>query len=315
MVNKIAMKIGFYLTASASLFLSTTSTDTEANKACNTSTCPMTVGYERTIEQNIFWGESLSRASFFMPSQQAKKFVEVSNSTRKIPGKPSRKRINNIESTVYEFSPENIGIDFIVEQPPESLGHFIAEARQKYGDRLEFITTAHFYDIKTGQLIGAVIDRGQLTEAERKPTKKRHRRSAFSFYYDTSLVYDGSQIAINNNGRHYIKNAIEQTDKRAACGFLELLRDGKSLTRYNPDISPYKRAERSALGIKKNGNVVLLFSNTTIPELQGQLKKLKADDAIYLDSGNSQAFYADGKTYLRKNPNRRLVDVIVGYRK
>ncbi|MBI5148104.1 phosphodiester glycosidase family protein [Candidatus Pacearchaeota archaeon] len=215
--------------------------------------------------------------------------------------KPYYASVNGKKVLLYEFSPRNTGIDFIVGQPkPKLFGYFIGKAKKEYNN-LEFVTSAHFYDPKTGKLIGGVIGGGK-------------KIIGIPLFNNTCLIYDDSMLDITNNGLY---GKTEKEERRiVGCGFLELISEGKaSKQAYVPDIDPYKKRQRSALAIKPDGNVLLLFTDSTISQLQGILKKLHVQEAIYLDSGNSRAFYATGKIYKRDNHQRKLVDVLVGYRK
>lgn len=206
----------------------------------------------------------------------------VQNNEKK---KPYSTEIKGKSVLTYEFSQKDMAIDFIAPKKPATFGYYIENAKQKYGRNLEFITTGSFYNLAKG---------------ESKPSRKKQN------YLDGSLWYKDGQIGISEKGKEKGKYLR---------GFPFLLKDGKNQTDIlKINIDPYKTRARSAIGVKKDGNFLLFFSDSNITGMQEIAKELKCVDALYLDSGNSRAFYAAGEIHKRDNPQRKLGNVIVGYR-
>jgi exopolysaccharide biosynthesis protein len=85
-----------------------------------------------------------------------------------------------------------------------------------------------------------------------------------------------------------------------------LIRDGKVETtevaeKFKPDV--VRRGPRTALGVDKEGNCILLvadgwqenFEGLTLPETAQELAKLGAVNAMNLDGGNSTALAVNGE--------------------
>ena len=292
----IFFNMGFYLALSASLLFSVPTTNVEAKKECGTSICRIPSengkqGYDG-LQTSPF--ETISRVSIARLDKDANQGVEKKPLK---PVKPTNGRIHGKFVMLYEFNPEDIGIDFIVSEQPKSFGYFIEKARQEYGNNLEFVTTANFYDMNNKKLVGKVRGKDGIVHNDGIVLN------------DTCIIYREGRLDIIKIKEFKKKDIFAQ-------GFLYLIRHGKqSKEAFRAGIEPKKKRQRSALGIRKDGEALLVYTDASIPELQKILKDLNCRESVYLDSGNSRAFYADGQIYRRDNPNRPLGDVMVGYRR
>ncbi len=128
-------------------------------------------------------------------------------------------------------------------------------------------------------------------------------RGSFAVTYDREIII--------NNGEAFPKDNIETMVEAGPL----LILNGKIV--YDPSTSGFTEdkinlnpAQRSAIGVKEDGKVVMVTgSNLRMTELAAIMYELECVAATNLDGGASSALYANG-TYLT-NPGRKLNTVLV----
>ncbi len=125
-------------------------------------------------------------------------------------------------------------------------------------------------------------------------------------------------IALLHNGTHIISDVnetpfITTTALHAAAGMQMIVKDGKVNDFAPLESFGYTRHPRTAVGVKKDGSVILAVADGRIPDYSNgaslvDLAKLMisygADRALNMDGGGSSAMYTkvDGKFILRSRP-------------
>ncbi|MDO5028587.1 MAG: phosphodiester glycosidase family protein [Bacillota bacterium] len=106
-----------------------------------------------------------------------------------------------------------------------------------------------------------------------------------------------------------------QRVKEMICAGPILLKDGVDVSAankggYESKIST-QNAQRSAIGVKEDGSVVIVTTKATIADLAKAMKALGCVSATNLDGGASSALYFNGKTIT--NPGRKLSTLLFIY--
>ena len=207
--------------------------------------------------------------------------------------KPTQAKIDGRTALVYDFPLEDIAIDVLVSKKPQKYGLFIAEAKRKYGSKLEFLTSSTFYH---NGLVGRIVKDGKIVN------KKK-----YSLGLD--LVYS------DEFGLDFISNYEKYPDyaDTVVGGLVSLVKNGKQVTSFsNRRIYNKVPRERAAIGIKENGSGILVYSTCTIKGLAGIMTDLECTEAAAIDGGGSRLLYYKGKAL--KKPTDNIAGVIVGYR-
>lgn len=160
--------------------------------------------------------------------------------------------------------------------------------------------TGTFFDPRTGIPVGDVITEGKVVASGAR----------------------GSVIAIDWEGRAKIWDSEFQqaldwsTTRYALRGAVRLIRDGDVCP--NPRAQMFRdprvvsgRARRTAAGITKNGELVLMATKNavTLGELGWAMLSRGAVQAVSLDGGSSTALQYRGQTLI--SPSRRLSNLLV----
>ncbi|MEK6852917.1 MAG: phosphodiester glycosidase family protein [Nanoarchaeota archaeon] len=225
---------------------------------------------------------------------KVKQDIAVQNKSNK---KPVKTTILGVPVLVYEFSPRRTAIESDVSKKPQRFYHFISKAREEYGDSLEFLIAASFYDRRSGNSVGRIVnDYNVLANG--------------SFSGGSSLVYSANELKI-----------LQTTDlgtlkmyHTAVGGLVGLVSDGRISTGWKGrNVDARSTRPRSALGIRKNGNALLVLGNASIGKIARIMQELKCEDAVYLDSGSARAFYyIDGNKHITHNNGALVKSVIEG---
>ena len=108
-------------------------------------------------------------------------------------------------------------------------------------------------------------------------------------------------FGITQNGQANIYRSNEITEvwntlKYASAGFPVLIRDGEITELPKGPLSFLRRTGRTALGIKRNGDVVVYVAKFAVLEdVQEELLRQGCENAINFDGGGSTFLYVDGK--------------------
>ena len=209
--------------------------------------------------------------------------------------KPVQAKVDGREVLVYDFPLEEIAIDVLVSKKPQKYGLFVAEAKKKYGSKLEFITSSTFYD---GGLIGRIFKGGKLIN------KKKYSLGVDLAYSDK---YDSIEFIANSR-------EIPEYVDTVVGGLAALVKDTKVVKDFsNRRIRNDKTRERIAIGVKSGWAGMIVCTTSKVKDLAEIMDKLVCSSAAAPDGGSCRMFYYHGKTL--KQPTRNLASVIVGYRK
>lgn len=174
----------------------------------------------------------------------------------------------------------------------------MVKAAEKNGVRSAAAVNADFFDI-----FGDFHPSGLCVKNGRVVANAKSQRNFIA------KLKDGSHVITNKDESPDIINDIEH----AASGLQMIVKDGE-IYEYAP-LEPfsYTRHPRTAVGIRKNGSVILLVVDGRIPEysngaslvdLATLMLSLGADRALNLDGGGSSAMYTnkDGELVLHSRP-------------
>lgn len=79
------------------------------------------------------------------------------------------------------------------------------------------------------------------------------------------------------------------------------------------DAFPGERRQRSAIGVREDGTVILAYSFCSLSNMAEIMNNLDCTDAANLDSGRSRAFWHKDKYY--KKSSEPMYGVLVGVRR
>src|SRR3989344_9402572 len=97
-------------------------------------------------------------------------------------------KINGKEVHLYNFDPEFVNLEVLILNKPRTADKFLEKAKNKYGDKLEFLTTLGYYDIRSGEPVGRINIDGKIVARG---------------------CYDGGVYLINSSNRFRTDKSIE----------------------------------------------------------------------------------------------------------
>ena len=245
-----------------------------------------------SVAANNYTVPSLSEQAYAssLPSGKNKKYVANISYPN-----PIQAKVDGREVLVYDFPLEDIAIDVLVSKKPQKYSLFVAEAKKKYGSKLEFMTSSTFYD---GGIIGRIFKDGKLIN------KKKYSLGVDLAYSDK---YDSIEFIANSR-------EIPDYVDTVVGGLAALVKDTKVVTDFsNRRIRNDRVRERIAIGVKRGWAGMIVCTTSKVKDLAEIMDKLGCLSAAAPDGGGSRMFYHKGK--ILKKPTEKIASVIVGYRK
>ncbi|MFC1697006.1 phosphodiester glycosidase family protein [Nanoarchaeota archaeon] len=215
---------------------------------------------------------------------------------------PKLQKFNDIN--VYEINPRQKRIVSITSDEPKAFGYFIWKAQEDYPNIEAIMTGTFVTNHKNGIPVGKIIENGEVI-----------CNGSYGFGEFSTFVYHNEMAFVKDPNDEY------NSDYNMAIGGLarlvknyELFNDAKAR-----GISPFINRPRTAVGIKRDGNIIFVFVNSKIQRLANIMLKEEFDvkDAIVLDGGDSRALWLKNDKYAekgyivyRENSNRLMSNVI-----
>ena len=217
--------------------------------------------------------------------------------------------INEREVHFYNFDPEFVNLEVLILDKPQTADKFLEQAKNRHGDKLEFLTTLGYYDVKSGEPVGRINIDGKIV---------------------AKGCYDGGMYLINSSDKLNIDKNIYGIELSKGewyhGGFGALIINSK----FNVEETKKRNLEflakkpRTALIIHNDGCSLAFYTGNLSDFAHGLLGlNLGIKDAVTLDSGNSRYFAFRNRglenepfTVLKQvNKKRAISSMLCGYLK
>ncbi len=221
--------------------------------------------------------------------------VEISNKKPvKKPIKRSMPRYAAVDRhsvLVHEFSAKEFDFYTVVEPVGRTLDYII----NKYRDA-DLILVGGYHDRATRTMVGRVNNNGRTLSNGIWPDE------------DAKLSYRAGQFKITDSIED-IANDLE------ICDLPYLVKNDKICLNKNRKINPDGNTARTAFGIKKNGNNLIVLYTGKIGGLAKLMLRFGCGDAVALDGGTNRAYWYRGVARKREHDYSNLKNVLIGRRR